>query len=223
MTRHADERTMKDAILRAALTHVPFDGWTQTALRRGAADAGYGAAGVQRAFPGGLLKLAEYFSEYADRRMLEALERHDLAAMRVRDRVTLAVRVRLEALAPYREAVRGVATFLAIPVNVPLATRLTYRTVNAIWYAAGDTSADFNFYTKRALLAAVYGATVLYWLNDSSEECGATWSFLERRIGDVMKIPGYSARAKKFLARLPSPVGVLRAMRDPLRRFDSER
>ncbi|MEQ8194964.1 MAG: COQ9 family protein [Rhodospirillales bacterium] len=214
---------MKDAILLAALVHVPFDGWTRTALRRGAADAGYGADASRRAFPGGLREWAGYFSDYADRRMIEALGGHDLSETRVRDKVTLAVRLRLEALAPHREAVRAAAAFLAIPVNVPLATRLTYRTVNAIWYAAGDTAADFNFYTKRGLLAAVYGATVLYWLNDTSEGGRDTWSFLDRRIGDVMKIPGYSARAKKFLERLPNPFGTLRALRKPLRRFDSGR
>jgi ubiquinone biosynthesis protein COQ9 len=61
--------------------------------------------------------------------------------------------------------------------------------VSAIWYAAGDTATDFNYYTKRALLAGVYSATVLYWLDDKSEDFAKTWTFLDRRIADVMRVP----------------------------------
>ena len=211
-----NEQNIKDEILLATLAHVPFDGWTLKALRRGAVDAGHPSAMAHRVFPDGLVDLVKHYSAYTDRMMLQALEKLNLQEMRVRDRITCAVRCRLEIMQPHREAMRRVASFLALPVNVPMATKLTYQTVNAIWYAAGDNATDFNFYTKRALLAAVYTSTVLYWLNDTSKDSAATWDFLDRRIGDVMKIPGYASRAKNFIASLPTPWKLVRAFRNPL-------
>lgn len=215
------DQNIKDEILIATLNHVPFDGWTQKALHRGVKDTGHHSTEALRLFPEGLKSLAEHLSNYADRMMLEALEQKNLDEMRVRDRIAFAVRCRLEILQPHREAMRRIAAYLALPANVPLAAKLTYQTVNAMWYAAGDTATDFNFYTKRALLSGVYTSTAMYWLNDTSNDCSATWAFLERRISDVMKVPGYISRAKDTIKRLPSPLNLVRAFRDPLNRFNS--
>jgi ubiquinone biosynthesis protein COQ9 len=153
-----------------------------------------------RAFPGAMVDLAEHFSEYADRRMTAALKRRAGDELSGRQRVALAVRLRLEDLAPHREAVRRAIAFLALPYNVNAAARCGWRTVDAIWYALGDRSVDFAYYTKRATLGAVYGATVLYWLGDDSDGHGETWTFLDRRIEDVMALSGLNP--KKVLDRL---------------------
>ena len=99
----------------------------------------------------------------------------------MRERATLGVRLRLERWTSQREAVRRALAFSAHPLFAGRALRGWYRTIDAIWRAAGDRSVDFNFYTKRGLLAAVYGATVLYWLDDRSEGNKATLDFLDRR------------------------------------------
>ena len=184
----------QDKILLATLAHVPFDGWSRAALKHGALDAGLGPDLGLGAFPGGMVEVAAYCSAYFDRRMVDELERRKIGEMKVRDRVTVAVRARLEVLAPHREACRRLLSFLALPPNAGLAAISTWKTVNAMWYAAGDTATDFNFYTKRALLASVYASTVLYWLGDDSEGFADTWGFLDRRIAGVMKIPKIKAR-----------------------------
>lgn len=210
---HTDSAAMRDEILLAALPHIAFDGWGETALQRGAVDAGYDGAAARRLFTGGAAEMIACHSRYADRRMLEALETQDLDAMKVRERITAAVRTRLEQNVPYREAVRRGVTFLAMPQNAALATRLLYRTVDAMWHAAGDTATDHNFYTKRALLAGVYMATLMCWLNDKSEGFEATWAFLDRRVAEVLQIPKAMARAGRILGRLPDPFRLLRAAR----------
>ena len=154
----------------------------------------------------------------ADQRMLEALEREDLASMKVRERVALAVRRRLELYVADREAVRRALAMLALPHNSVLALRLLYRTVDAIWYAAGDTATDFNFYTKRALLAGVYAATVLAWLDDRSPGLEETWRFLDRRINDAMRLPQMAQRFATPLRWLPNPVYLFRQARQDGRR-----
>src|SRR5262245_47860650 len=138
------------AILEAALPHVPFDGWTQATLNAAAADAGLDATTALRVFPGGPAEAVRFWSTDSDRRMLLALEGMDLAAMRTRERVAAAVRARLAPLAAHREALRRALALMALPLNVPWAPQLGWRTIDAIWWAAGDRSTDFNFYTKRA-------------------------------------------------------------------------
>ena len=120
--------------------------------------------------------------------MVEDLERVGISGMKVRERIRTAVRIRLEKHTGTPDSARRALSLLAMPLNVALGMKLLYRTVDAMWYAAGDTSVDFNFYSKRATLAGVYSATVLFWLNDRSEGGQATWDFLDRRLDDVMKI-----------------------------------
>jgi ubiquinone biosynthesis protein COQ9 len=210
-----DRAAQREALLKAALPHVPFDGWTRTALQAGARDAGIEPALADNAFPGGMAELLEFYHGQADIEMVRALEaRSDLAALKTREKVALAIRLRLEANAGYREAIRQALSFLALPTNAPLGAKCLYRTVDAIWYAAGDKTTDFSFYTKRALLAGVYSATVLYWLNDKSEGSAETWTFLDRRIADVMKIYALRARFDRFAEQLPDPFRLFRRPAD---------
>ncbi len=202
--------TAREKILEATLAHVPFDGWTDTALRAGAADAGYGPADPARFFPGGPAELIELFNVRADAAMLAELEARDLDAMRVRERVALGVRLRLEQNEAHREAIRRGLACLALPRNAPLALKCLHRTVDAIWRAAGDTATDYNYYTKRGLLAGVYAATLLYWLGDDSPGCARTWAFLDRRIADVMRVPQGVARLRERLPQLPDLAGIFR-------------
>ena len=208
----------RERILTATLPRVVFDGWSRTALATGTRDAGFEPIMARRAFPGGPAELLEAFSADADRAMLAALTERDPAAMKVRDRITTGVWLRLEFLAPYRQAVGQSLAFLALPANGGLGLRLLYRTVDALWYAAGDTATDHNFYTKRGLLAAVHGATLLYWLNDRSEGFADTRGFLDRRIAEVMRFPAAMARLRKAATALPSLLGVVRRCRFAARR-----
>jgi ubiquinone biosynthesis protein COQ9 len=205
-----DRDVVRTAIIDSTLPHVPFDGWTQGALQHGAADAGFEKVMALRVFPGGPVEAVEFWSQLADRRMLQALEQRDLAAMKVRERVAAAIRLRLEQTAGHREAVRRALGLLALPLNAGKGPALLWRTVDAIWYAAGDTATDFNYYTKRGLLAGVYSATVLYWLEDRSEGFANTWSFLDRRIGEVMRVPQALSGLRKRLEGLPTPFSILR-------------
>jgi ubiquinone biosynthesis protein COQ9 len=201
------------AILAAALPHVPFDGWSRAALEAGGRDAGFDATETLRAFPGGALEAIRFWSVDADRAMLEALAAQDLTGLRVRERIAAAIRARLHAVAPHREALRRAIGVMALPQNAPRAAELTWRTVDAIWWAAGDTATDWNFYTKRALLAGVYGATLLRFLEDRSDGSADTWAFLDRRIADALRLPQALGRVGAALPKLPDPLALLRGLR----------
>lgn len=197
--------SLRDQILEAALPHIPFDGWTMQAMRRGARDAGLTEGDALRAFPYGAADMIVHFSDLSDRRMVAEMERRDVASMKIRERIATAVRVRLEQAAPQKEAVRRSVTIMALPTNAPQALRSLYRTVDAIWIAAGDTATDWNYYSKRGLLAGVFTTTLLCWLDDKSEGSADTWAFLDRRIANVMSIPRITERVQGACKRFVSP------------------
>ncbi|MFN4170291.1 MAG: COQ9 family protein [Pseudorhodobacter sp.] len=178
---------VRAAILDAALLHVPFDGWSEATFRAAIRESDV-AEGLARAlFPRGGVDLALEFHRAGDRQMAERLASADLAGLRYSEKVAHAIRTRLE-IVEDRELVRRGTTLFALPRHAGEGARAIWGTADAIWRALGDTSRDFNWYSKRATLSAVYGATVLYWLGDDSPGRVATWDFLDRRIADVMRI-----------------------------------
>jgi ubiquinone biosynthesis protein COQ9 len=203
---------IRERVLVEALAKIPLSGFSDATLAAAAAKAGVNKRELQDAFPHGQASLVEAFSHWADRRMAERLAQKE-TEQHLRDRVASAVRTRIEVLEPYKEAARRAGAFLAAPQNAALATRLLMQSVDAMWRAAGDTSSDFSYYTKRAMLAGVYGATLAYWFSDSSEGHSATWTFLGRRIDNVMQIEKFRGKARDALAKLPDPLGILKAFR----------
>jgi len=114
---------------------VPFDGWSHRALRASAGRLGIPAGEAVALFRGGSADLVAAFSRWADRRMLARLEDAALSELRLSERIELALRLRIETLAPSREAVRRSLSVLALPYNAPLGMLLLYETVDGIWYA----------------------------------------------------------------------------------------
>jgi len=201
------------ALIEAMLPNVPFDGWSRAALRAAARRIGLSADEALALFPGGAAELVACFSRWADLRMLDRFESMALEPLRISDRIALAITTRLEILAPWREAVRRALSVLALPRHAPLGLRLLYETVDGIWYAAGDRATDFSFYTKRGTLAAIYAATLLYWVADTSPEFSDTRAFLDRRLSDVASIGKARRRFETAVERLPNPVRLLRQFR----------
>jgi ubiquinone biosynthesis protein COQ9 len=205
----AQRRTLIEAVL----PEVAFDGWSHTALRAAARRIDVSAGEAILLFPGGAADLVGEFSRWADRRMLDRLEAANLDGLGVSERIALAIGLRLECVAPWREAVRRGLAVLALPQNAPLGLRLLYETVDAMWYAAGDSATDFSFYTKRLSLAAIWAATVLYWLEDRSEDVIETRAFVARRLADLARIGRVRGGLATAADRLPNPFRLLRPLR----------
>jgi ubiquinone biosynthesis protein COQ9 len=189
---------LRDRLADAVAAEAAFEGWSRAGLSASSRRLELPPGEADRLFPGGPIQVLIFLSERADQRTVADMEKEGVAALKIRDRIRQAVRIRLERHAGDREAARRALALLSLPFNAPLAMRLLYKTVDAMWYAAGDASTDFNFYTKRATLAGVYSSTLLYWLNDRSAGSEATWGFLDRRIDDVMKIEKLKAQLKTW-------------------------
>lgn len=195
---------IKDALLDAMLPHIPFDGWSEAALNAAAREISASQEDVKTAFPKGAAQALSYHSERADAQMSTSLENdYSMETMKIRERIATAVMVRLEQNVAHKDAIRKGISHFNMPWNAPEGLRLLGKTVDAMWIAAGDDSTDYNWYTKRALLAKVYTTTLYFWLNDESENHADTRDFLHRRIDDVMQIQKVKGKAEKWLSNLP--------------------
>ncbi len=185
------------AVVEAALPHVAFDGWSDRALARAVEDAGVDPGLSRLAFPRGGVDLALAWHGAGDAALARDLAGADLAGLRFRDRIAYAIIRRLELVADNREAVRRGAALFALPTHSADGARAIWRTADTIWTALGDESRDYNWYTKRTTLSAVYSSSVLYWLGDESPGFTATREFIDRRIDDVMRIEDLKAMLRK--------------------------
>jgi ubiquinone biosynthesis protein COQ9 len=203
-TNKVNDQQMREAVLATALPHAAFDGFTDSVLRKAGTEAGVAKAELARLFENGPISLIEFYSNWADAEMEKRLAATDLKAMKIRERIACAVKTRLAILKPQKEAARRAAAFLSLPMHAALGAKLLYRTVDAMWRAAGDTSTDFNFYTKRGILAGVYGSTAMRWFNDTSSDEKPTEEFLAARIENVMQFEKFKAKAKDALSNFPA-------------------
>ena len=192
-----------------------FDGWTEKAVDAAAAQLGIDPVQARLAMPKGQAAMIDLYIQEVDRVLEAWFTPKRLEGMKIRDKIRALVWHRLETMGPAREAVRRGLAILAMPHNLPLALRISWRTADLMWRIAGDTSTDFNHYTKRMTLGAVYGSTLLAWLDDQSEGWADTAAFLDRRIDDVMSFEKWKAQWRgssdhqlslsRFLGRLRYP------------------
>ncbi|HEX4179000.1 MAG TPA: COQ9 family protein [Rhizomicrobium sp.] len=197
------DEEMREAVLAKALPHAAFDGFTDKVLQTAGEEAGVSKGDLARLFEGGPISLIEFYSTATDAEMERRLAAMDLKTMKIRARIATAVKTRLAILKPHKEAARRAAALLSLPMHAALGARLVYRTVDSMWRAAGDTSTDFNFYTKRGILAGVYGSTAMRWFNDTSDDEKPTEDFLAARIDNVMQFEKFKSKAKEALSNFP--------------------
>ena len=184
------------------MPNVVFDGWNEPLLHKAAEGLGWNPLEADRLFPGGVMEALNLWTKDADDQLARVLtEEYNLESMKIRERIATAVMVKLRALAPHREAVRKAMAIYQMPWHSKDALKSLYYTVDTMWRAAGDTSTDWNFYSKRLLLAKVYTSAVLVWLNDETEDLSETEAFLYRRIENVMQIQKLKAKANQFRGR----------------------
>lgn len=211
--RHAPYEAERQTLLAAMLAIAGSEGWTRAAFDRAVRDSGLPAERAALIFPGGVLDVLAYDSAMLDRAMVAALTPGLVMDLKVRARIALGIKTRIDLLAPQEAAAHRAAALLALPPFAPYGLRLAYRTMDCLWRAIGDRSTDFNFYTKRALAAGVYLTTLAVWFSDASPDKAKAWATLENQIDRVMMIEGTKVQLRKFTKYLPSPWPLLGMLR----------
>ncbi|TVQ84349.1 MAG: COQ9 family protein [Micavibrio sp.] len=193
----SDRAETRDRALLQLLPRFGFEGWSDTVLRRAAAEDGEGDSPDGAGFADAL-EAALYFSSWADRRMAEKIAAMpEFSKIKVREKIFTGVKTRLDVLMPHKQAVKNSVRFMAHPLRAPHVPRMIWATADEIWHLAGDTATDYNHYSKRMLLSGVMGTTTAFWLRDESDNFAATQDFLQRRIENVLHFGRVTAKVKK--------------------------
>ncbi len=206
--------------LRAALAplipaNAVFDGWTEQALDMAASELGVPANRARLCFSDGPVQMIDAWFDAIDLQMARAYPLDRIAGMKIRQRIRDLVLYRVEVINPHKEALRRALAILAQPQNAMTAARLAWRAADRMWRIAGDRSTDFNHYSKRGILSALYMSTMLVYLDDESEDLATTRGFLDRRIDDVMSFEKLKAQWRGSRQRLPSLSRFLGRLRYP--------
>ena len=202
----------RNAILDAALVSAVFDGWTDQMIEASAQSAGLPKGSAALYFPDGVLEVITYWSERMDAAVEPAIQALDHETMKIRDRITQSVILRLHELDPHIDAARRAQARLSLPDGLATAAKIGWAASDMIWTAIGDKSDDLNYYSKRTILSAVMASTAAVWLNDTSPDKSEARAFLDRRIANVMQFETAKARARQITDVLPNPLNVLRQL-----------
>jgi ubiquinone biosynthesis protein COQ9 len=192
-----------------------FDGWSEKAVDSAASQLGVDPAVARLAFPKQQAGMVDAYIAAVDAAMAAHFTPELVGALKIRERIRELVWFRLQLMGPAREAVRSGLAILAMPQNAVRGLSIGWRSADLMWRIAGDTSTDFNHYTKRLTLSALYAATLLAWLDDDSEGWSETSAFLDRRIGDVMRFEKWKAGWRGSSERRPSFSRFLGRLRYP--------
>jgi len=191
-----------------------FDGWTDEALVQAAIGAGVKPAVARLAFPDGAMDMIAGWIHATDAAMRAEFADGRLAGLPIRERIRALVWFRLEAGRGLEEALSRALAIQAMPQNLARSLRLGWSSADAMWRLAGDTATDYNHYSKRAILASIYGASLAVFVSDESERKAETRAFLDRRIEGVMRFEKTKAQLfagregfdfARFLGRLRYP------------------
>lgn len=204
--------------IRAALApliarNAAFDGWSYAAVDSAAVELEIEPDVAALAFNGNAMRMVDAWIDSIDQELARRLTASRLNALKIRDRITILLATRLEIMNPDREALRRAMAVMAMPQNIVRGTKVGWRSADRMWRMAGDTASDFNHYTKRATLSAVYGSTISVFVNDESPDFIDTRAFLDRRIENVMQFEKVKAQArarKEYAPSLSRFIGRLR-------------
>jgi ubiquinone biosynthesis protein COQ9 len=195
---------IREALAPRLAAHAAFDGWSDRAVAAAAAEQNVDPDIAKLALQGGPMELIEAWIGSVDAEMARRLPADMLNVMKIRQRITALITTRLEIAAPDREGQRRSLAIMAMPQNLAASARIGWRSADRMWRLAGDSATDFNHYTKRVMLSAVYASTLAIFVNDESENFSETRAFLDRRIENVMQFETLKAQAKSRQAMIPS-------------------
>jgi ubiquinone biosynthesis protein COQ9 len=208
---------IRDALALSVGRNAAFDGWSDAAVKLAAEEHGIDPDVALLAFKGGAMTLVDAWIDSIDREMADRLPPETLNAMKIRQRITVLIATRLEVMAPVRESLRRAMAVMAMPQNLPKSARIGWRSADRMWRLAGDNATDFNHYTKRLSLSAVYASVLAVFVSDESENFADTRAFLDRRIENVMQFEKAKFQARARRENLPSLSRFIGRLRYPAR------
>tara|TARA_Y100000994_G_scaffold207401_1_gene179915 strand:- start:411 stop:1040 length:630 start_codon:yes stop_codon:yes gene_type:complete len=185
----------RNDILNLAKKNLIPNGWNKNLVNLIAKEKKFSKSQIISLFPEGYKSILEFYISSTDEDMINQCKKLDLIRMKTSDRVCQIIKKRFEINQKEKKIIKKTLLYLTLPQNSKLAANSLYKTVDNIWYIAGDNSTDFNFYTKRAILSVIYTSTIFYWIF-RDKDLDQTEKFLKNQLSKLSKVPKIKEKIK---------------------------
>lgn len=182
-----------------------FEGWSQKTLEKAIEAAGVDKNQMAILYPGGIAEFTQEFIDECNKQALQIAAEPSFIKLKTQEKVRELIFARIKTYHFKLQNLEALKKFMAFnvkPFQVGDSLKNIYDFSSDVWYAIGDKSTDFSFYTKRLSLSLIYSKSMLYSLNDKSENLQSTQKFIQNSIDGLMKINKLKAKIKNF--KLPT-------------------
>mgnify|MGYP001399308997 CR=1 FL=1 len=157
---------------------------------------------VELLFPNGNSDLIKFILEELNINLENNCKKIDLIRLPIHKRIKRILLSKIDILEKEKKFYKKIFLNLLIPnKNISLPRQL-YKSIDQIWFLAGDSSVDFNFYTKRLILSAIYTRTILFFFNNDNRK--ELENILDKNLKRVSKIPKIKSSIKILFKNLPN-------------------
>ncbi|MFT6106509.1 MAG: ubiquinone biosynthesis protein COQ9 [Rickettsiales bacterium] len=191
-----DSLENKQKILNHFLESCLLEDWSEKALEEAFEKSEIDIKFLPFIFENGVAEIADLFIKNIDEKMLEKAKYLDFDAMKIRDKIKNLVKIRLDLNQEFKPQIQKLINFYSQPMNSRLALKNSYKAADLMWKIAGDNATDFNYYSKRIILAKIYIRTLSCFAKDGSENSQKTLDLLDKEIEKVMKIAAFKFKVK---------------------------
>ena len=212
-----DSTQNKEKILQEFLIIAASDGWSLESLQQALKSCQIEEKFLPLIFENDLLDLLKFYVEtYNHKASQQIVNDQNFSSSKIREKIATLILKRLEVEIPNKLALQRLLNFLLNPKNLLtvkygirpafIGFKLCYQIADHMWYSIGDNATDFNFYTKRMILAKVFYRSFFKFLKDDSADLALTKNFITDEINKVMKIQRYKAIAKDFSFKIKNEI-----------------
>ena len=184
----------KILILEDFLKNASFDGWNELTLKKSAKNSNFAEDYYKLLFPEGISDFTNFFYAYTTEKMTDVFfNEENIKNKKIKEKIAFLVETRINIYNSYKESIRSLLSYNLHPQNILNAQLNIWKICDQIWFLCGDKATDFNYYSKRALLEGVYSSSILFWLDDKSNNWEETKSFIVTQISRTLKIGKFSS------------------------------
>ena len=203
MTKNQNNYLLKKRlkILNFAKIFVSKNGFTQNSLANISKKYGLDINETELLFPEGNNDLIKFALEQLNSELEEYCRKIDLIRLPTHKRIKKVLLSKVALMNKNKLFYRSIFLNLLIPKKKFSLSSQLYNSVDQIWFIAGDSSTDFNFYTKRLILSIIYSRVMLFFFNNNNQE--ELENILDESLQRVSKIPEIKSKLKIFREYFP--------------------
>ena len=156
---------------------------------------------IELLFPDGNVDLIKFVLEQLNSELEDYCKNIDLIRLPIHKRIKKVLLSKIFLLNKDKLFYKNIFLNLLIPKRHFSLPKQLYNSVDQIWFIVGDSSVDFNFYTKRLILSGIYLRIMLFFFNNDDQ--GDLEKILDENLKRVSKIPEIKSKLKIFKQYLP--------------------